>query len=319
MNIKATCIIAAAAAFAIVNAVQAEQTIVAITPALPDQNAKNEVYRTILTAALQDIAPGDTIEVIDGWSVKSITRLSVPAHQAYARDPKARAKAMQSSIAALNTWLTTESPERSQVPAYGLRAPAIFEFCATHTEMAKAKGRLVLIGTTIFDDPAEIAFSMRDGYFPADAHLGVSRQESVFGLKDASKRLEGTIVHWAGWVRSIKTMAIALLLKDGGRCIASSRAAPWRVATHRFRPFFNALRTTPAPPFRELLPTQATNWRCDTPLCASAFQLPCKKARSIRRSRATKPLLHNRQVPRRNWRRHRIWASCCGEMWSPDP
>jgi hypothetical protein len=103
---------------------------------------------------------------------------------------------MQSSIAALNAWLTTESVERSQIPAYGLRTPTIFEFCATHTEMSKTKGRLVLIGSTIFDDPAEVAFSMRDGYFPADAHLGVSRQESIFGLKDASK-LEGTIVHWA--------------------------------------------------------------------------------------------------------------------------
>lgn len=175
----------------------AEQTVIAISPALPDLATKNVVYKSILTAALSDIAPGDSIQILDGWDVKSVATLTVPSHQAYARDPKARAKAMQQSVQAFSQWLTTESAARTTIPANGLRVPAIFEFCATHADLATAKGRLVLIGSTIYDDPSEPAFSMKDGYYPSDAHLATTRQESVFGLKDATNRLEGVIVHWA--------------------------------------------------------------------------------------------------------------------------
>jgi hypothetical protein len=175
----------------------AEQTVIAISPALPDLATKNDVYKSILTAALSDIAPGDSIQILDGWEVKSVATLTVPSHQAYARDPKARAKAMQPAIQVFSQWLTTESTARNSIPANGLRVPAIFEFCATHTDLATAKGRLVLVGSTIYDDPSEPAFSMKDGYYPSDAHLAVARQESVFGLKDGANRLEGVVVHWA--------------------------------------------------------------------------------------------------------------------------
>jgi hypothetical protein len=175
----------------------AEQTVIAISPALPDLAAKNDVYKSILTAALSDIAPGDSIQILDGWDVKSVATLTVPSHQAYARDPKARAKTMKPMIETFSQWLTTESTARNSIPANGLRVPAIFEFCATHADLAMTKGRLVLIGSTIYDDASEPAFSMKDGYYPSDAHLAVSRQESVFGLKDATNRLEGVIVHWA--------------------------------------------------------------------------------------------------------------------------
>ena len=175
----------------------AEQTIIAISPALPDLTTKNEVYKSVLTAALSDLAPGDSLQILDGWDVRSIATLTIPSHNAYARDPKARAKVMQQHIQAFNQWLTADSSARPTVPANGLRVPAIFEFCATHADLATAKGRLVLVGSTIYDDPAEPAFSMKDGYYPSDGHLSVSRQDSVFGLKDATDRLQGVIVHWA--------------------------------------------------------------------------------------------------------------------------
>lgn len=175
----------------------AEQTIVAISPTLPDLATKNDIYKSVLTAALSDIAPGDSIQILDGWEVKSVATLTVPSHRAYARDPKARAKAMQPAVQAFSQWLTAESAARTKLPANGLRVPAIFEFCATHADLATTKGRLVLVGSTIYDDPSEPAFSMKDGYYPSDAHLAVARQESVFGLKDAANRLEGVVVHWA--------------------------------------------------------------------------------------------------------------------------
>ena len=175
----------------------AEQTVIAISPALPDLDTKNDVYKSILTAALSDIAPGDSIQILDGWAVKSVATLTVPSHQAYARDPKARAKAMQKQIQALSQWLTKDSAAHATIPINGLRVPAIFEFCATHADLAATKGRLMLIGTTIYADPSEPAFSMQDGYYPSDAHPLATRQESVFGLKDATNRLEGVVVHWA--------------------------------------------------------------------------------------------------------------------------
>ena len=177
--------------------INAEQTIIAISPAMPDLAMKDEVYKSVLTAALSDIAPGDSIQILDGWEVKSVATFTVPSHQAYARDPKARAKAMQQPIQAFSKWLTADSAARTTIPANGLRVPAIFEFCGTHADLATTKGRLMFIGSTIYDDPSEPAFSMKDGYFPSDAHLAVTRQESVFGLKDAANRLEGVVVHWA--------------------------------------------------------------------------------------------------------------------------
>lgn len=187
----------AALMFATVSAYAAE-TIVAISPNLPDKQVKEDVYRAVLTVALQDAKPGDTVQVLDGWNVKPVATFTVPGHNAYARDPKARAKAMQVPIQAFNTWMAAETPGQpsARIPIGGARVPAVFEYCATHTDLAKTGGKLTLICSTIFDDPAEPAFSMKDGFYPSDSHLDAVRAESVFGLKDDAKRFDGIAVHW---------------------------------------------------------------------------------------------------------------------------
>lgn len=190
-------ILLAALTFAGVSA-YAAQTIIAVSPNLPDKQAKEDIYRAVLMVALQDAKPGDTVQVLDGWNIKPVATFTIPNHNAYARDPKARAKAMQAPIQAFNAWMAAETSANpsAQVPIGGARVPAVFEYCATHTDLAKTGGTLALICSTIYDDPAEPAFSMKDGYYPSDSHLDSVRAESVFGLKDDGKRFDGITVHW---------------------------------------------------------------------------------------------------------------------------
>lgn len=175
---------------------EAKETIVAISPDIPEREIKNTVYAQVLKLALQDIAPGDTLQVLDGYQVKPIASFTVPSHQAYANNPKARAAAMKTPIQTFTAWMKDESPERKALPDFGLRAPMLLQYCAKNTSSAKESGAIIMLGSLIYDDPAEPAFSMKDGFYPSDAHLAVERKDSVYGLKGQEKGLDGVAIYW---------------------------------------------------------------------------------------------------------------------------
>jgi hypothetical protein len=177
-------------------AAQAKETIVALSPDIADREIKNKVYTQVLTMALQDLAPGDQLIVLDGYHVKPIADFKIPAHAAYAKNPKARAEAMKASIQDFTAWMKKEDPESQALSDYSLRAPMLFQYCAKNTTVAKDNGAIILVGSLIYDDPAESAFSMKDGFYPSDAHLAVTRQESVYGLQEMKNTLENVPVYW---------------------------------------------------------------------------------------------------------------------------
>jgi hypothetical protein len=55
---------------------------------------------------------------------------------------------------------------------------------------------LLLIGSPLYQDAKEPAFSMIDGYFPSDGHLQASREKSIFGLTPGPQASRPMIVHW---------------------------------------------------------------------------------------------------------------------------
>src|SRR5260370_19658065 len=52
------------------------------------------------------------------------------------------------------------------------------------------------MGSPLYQDAKEPAFSMVDGYFPSDGHLQTSRERSVFGFSGDTNSMPSMVVHW---------------------------------------------------------------------------------------------------------------------------
>src|SRR4030095_7816137 len=77
-----------------------------------------------------------------------------------------------------------------------IRLPQFLDFLAENPRLTNSKPAVLFIGSPLYQDVKEPAFSMVDGYFPSDGHLQASREQSVYGFSGDSSVAPPLILHW---------------------------------------------------------------------------------------------------------------------------
>jgi hypothetical protein len=206
--------------------------VVGISPFLDSTN-KDTVYRGLVRLIVEDLPLDSKLEVYDAFNLKSITRISIPAAKVF-NSPKTRANQFALPIGEIRQFLARNNPKPTGSNAAfdaAIRLPQFCDFLAQDRPPREGDGRLplLLIGSPLYQDAREPAFSMVDGYFPSDGNLIVSRDQSVFGFNPGEDSGQGLLVSWAlfgdAWVSDLHREKVtrfwALYLERRGSRLAS--------------------------------------------------------------------------------------------------
>jgi hypothetical protein len=171
--------------------------VIGLSPYL-DKPVKDDVYRSLVRLLVQDLPLNSTLRVYDAFDLKSVTQVTLPNLRVF-NSPKTRANQFASAIGELRQFLAKEPPMPSNPHLDFKDAVRLPQFCDFLADTLPGSGSplvLLLIGSPLYMDAKEPAFSMADGYFPSDGHLQASREKSVFGFTSQKEAPRPLIVHW---------------------------------------------------------------------------------------------------------------------------
>jgi hypothetical protein len=174
--------------------------VVGISPFL-ESTEKDAVYRSLVRLIVEELPLNSRLEVYDAYNLKSVTCLSSPNAKVF-NSPKTRANQFALPIGEIKQFLARENAKPTgPKPGFdgAIRLPQFCDFLAHERSPHDGNGNLplLLIGSPLYQDATEPAFSMVDGYFPSDGHLHASREQSVFGFNPGEDSSQGLQVYWS--------------------------------------------------------------------------------------------------------------------------
>lgn len=177
--------------------VWAHDLIVGLSPYQEAKRADAQVKATLqfLTDTLQ---PGQSALVIDAYHIRTLGMFTVPNKSVY-RHAKAKLQANRQVVGAmLNFAKAARTPQGGTEPSIpgAIRLPQALTFIGQNYP-AKGKAQVVLLGSPLFDDPAERGFSMGQGRIPGDGHLTHGRAQTPYGIKGQETLLAQWNIHLA--------------------------------------------------------------------------------------------------------------------------
>jgi hypothetical protein len=206
--------------------------VVGISPFL-ETTSKDPVYRGLVRLIVEDLPLGASLEVYDAYNLKSITRLSLPNAKVF-NSPKTRANQFAPSIGDIKEFLAQNNSKPGGAKSGfegAIRLPQFCDFLAKERPGwdGTAKLPVLLIGSPLYQDAREPAFSMVDGYFPSDGHLRASREESIFGFNKTYDSGQPPLAYWVylgdPWISDLHREKVsrfwALYLEQRGGRLAS--------------------------------------------------------------------------------------------------
>lgn len=176
-------------------AAEARDLVFALSP-YQAQDVTTAQSKAILQFLTQGEA-GDKAIFLDGVRLQTIGVFTVPEGKAYTT-PKARLAFNSKLVGALMQFSKKSKHDSNTAPsvAGALRLPQLLRYVAENY-VTTGGVELVVIGSPLYDDPAEAPFSMAGGLIPSDGHLNASRAQTPFGAADTPNALQNVRVHWA--------------------------------------------------------------------------------------------------------------------------
>jgi hypothetical protein len=174
-----------------------QQFVIGLSPYL-DRSAKDPVFRSVVRLLVEGLPLDSTVAVFDAFHLKSITQVTLPNVHAFS-SPKTRANQFAPAIQNLKRFLAKDhvKPAIPKLTFDGaIRLPQFCQFLAENLPATPDPVSVLLIGSPLYQDAKEPAFSMVDGYFPSDGHLLASSEESVFGVRGRTNAIRPLAVHW---------------------------------------------------------------------------------------------------------------------------
>jgi len=217
--------------------------IIGISPFL-DNSVKDEVYRSIVRLVVEDLPLNSTLAIYDAFELKTITQVSLPNARVF-NSPKTRANQFAPVIRDLKLFLAQEHhrPTNSHLSFNGaIRLPHLLDFLAEKLPPTNSPTSLLLVGSPLYQDAKEPAFSMVDGYFPSDGHLQASREQSVFGFTGEGATARPLIMQWMyfgdPWVSDLHKEKVTrfwtlYLARRGGQLAAFTGDLPTALQSFR--------------------------------------------------------------------------------------
>jgi hypothetical protein len=173
-----------------------QQVIVGLSPHMTD-SAKEEVYQRLVKCVLESMPINSSVVVYDAYENKSVAKFQIPNKSAF-RKTRTRINQFERPLHDLKTYLLNDpesSPEASKNP-FDIRFPQWIHFVSRNILKNDADTRIVILGSPFYLDERESGFSMKDGYFPSDAHLSASEDVTIYGLQGHEEDLKGAEVFW---------------------------------------------------------------------------------------------------------------------------
>jgi hypothetical protein len=199
--------------FAAATSASTTRHVIGLTPYF-ETSAKDDVYRRIVGMILEDLPQKSSLTIYDAYNLTNITRLEIPDLRAF-QSGKTRANQFKDQIGRLRLFLATEHTRPTAQKLNfdrALRLPQFLDFLSENVGSAEPVN-VIVIGSPLYVDHKEPAFSMVDGYFPSDGHLLVNRDQTVFGLQSRDHALKNFAVHFGylgdPWVSAIHREKIA--------------------------------------------------------------------------------------------------------------
>ncbi len=160
--------------------VQAKDYALVFSPWGEPQTLKQDMSRAL--EFLVSLEPGDQALLIDGYKLRTLGAFKVPDDPRYG-SPKALVNYNRANVAALMAFTqSVKTPGGEDAPSVprAILLPQLLRHLSHH---ASSGIEVIVLGSALYDDPSEPAFSMTGGHFPGDGHLRVDRGASVFGAK----------------------------------------------------------------------------------------------------------------------------------------
>jgi hypothetical protein len=179
---------------AVIAAPQRIGVVVGITPRVPDTDVA-DVQREILSFVLGPLPCGSTLTLYDAVALQRIVEFRIPDDEIYA-SPKLRASHLAPELATLQQFFRgmREMPDDR---TSRIDQPRFLDFVGKTLAAPDRPIAVLLIGSPIYVDAREPAFSMEHGFFPSDGHLLARRERSPFSTVDRGNALRAVRVHWA--------------------------------------------------------------------------------------------------------------------------
>jgi len=146
-----------------------EQDTIAIyvSNELPDDEARDAVYKLVSDLALNRIGLGDTVQVYDGTICVPVAEFAVPHDTIFENNGRFREELFAEELKALNQWLGQEAPNKEKTLA--LHIPEIFRMATTLG--LDETDHLVFVGSAQFTLTKEIAWTMEGDFVPSDGTI----------------------------------------------------------------------------------------------------------------------------------------------------
>jgi len=173
----------------------AKDFVVAISPFQDTQYAVSHT-KTLLKRLAQDLEPGDRLTFLDGWHVRMIGTLNMPEKAIY-NSAKARIKMNKRDVQKIMAFAkNAPHPAQGVEPKSAvLRTPDLMRYISQNFA-SEEPVEILLLGSPLFADPNNQAFSMQDGLVFGDGHLVHGRDQSVFGIAGQDDDLKNMRLHW---------------------------------------------------------------------------------------------------------------------------
>ena len=216
--------------------------VIGVSPFL-DKGVKDEVYRSVVRLVVEELPLNSKLAVFDAFHLKTITQISIPNLRVF-DSPKTRANQLAPAIREIKAFLAQDHP-RPKTSLHlegGILVPQFCDFLNDTFADTHGPISVLLLGSPLYQDVKEPAFSMVDGYFPSDGHLLATRDQSVFGVRDKSDPAAPLIVHWVyfgdPWVSDLHQEKITrfwtlYLQKRGGELAGLSGDLPTALEAFR--------------------------------------------------------------------------------------
>jgi len=175
----------------------AQPFIIGISPFL-DKSVKDEVYRSMIRLLVEDLPLKSTLAIYDAFNLKTITQVTLPNARVF-NSPKTRANQFAPAVRDLKLFLATDHirPTNAHLNFEStIQLPQFLDFLIENLKTTNVVPSVFLIGSPLYQDAKEPAFSMVDGYFPSDGHLLAARDKSVFGSTGDTNATTALTVHW---------------------------------------------------------------------------------------------------------------------------
>lgn len=175
----------------------AHELIIGLSPYQDSAKAEAQV-KTVLQFVTDTLEPGESALLFDAYNIQSLGTFAVPLNPAY-RHPKAKIMANRQVVTAMLAFArAARTPKGGSEPAVmgAIRLPQSLAFIGQNYPH-KENAQVVLLGSPLYDDPAERAFSMNQGRIPGDGNFSHGRADTPYGIKGQEALLAQRNIHLA--------------------------------------------------------------------------------------------------------------------------